>query len=77
MEFGSNETPISRELTSFYTGNSNNDHIGDSFLWNGIRESAVDPPPSLTSHHPCDSFSFPPPPPPGLRRPGPRRKLFL
>ncbi|CAA7013800.1 unnamed protein product [Microthlaspi erraticum] len=72
MEFGSNETPISRELTSFYTGTSNNDHIGDSFLWNGVRESDVDPPPSLTSHHPCDSFSFPPPPPPGLRRPGPR-----
>lgn len=78
MDFGSNQTPISRELTSFYT--SNKDRIGDSFMWNGIRGSDVDiihPPPSLPSRHPCDSFSFPPPPPPGLRRPGPRRKLFL
>ncbi|CAF2081049.1 probable hexosyltransferase MUCI70 [Brassica napus] len=64
MDFVSNQTPLSRELSSFYTENSNDD---------GIRGSDVDiihPPPS--HHHPCDSFSFPPPPPPGLRRPGPR-----
>jgi len=82
MDFGSNQTPISRELTSFYTKESDNDHVRDPFLWNGIGGSDVDvnhPPPFLPSwhHHPCDSFSFPPPPPPGMRRPGPRRKLFL
>ena len=69
MDFVSNQTPLSRELSSFYTENSNDD---------GIRGSDVDiihPPPS--HHHPCDSFSFPPPPPPGLRRPGPRRKPFF
>lgn len=79
MDFGRKQTPISRELTSFYTSNSNNDHVGDSFPWNGIRGSDVDiihPPPSLPLPHSCDSFSFPPPPPPGLRRPGPRRKRF-
>lgn len=78
MDFGSNQTPISRELTSFYTQNSDNNHIRDSFMWNGIGGSDVDVNhPSPSHHHPCDSFSFPPPPPPGMRRPGPRRMLFL
>ncbi|KAG7595051.1 hypothetical protein ISN45_Aa01g037720 [Arabidopsis thaliana x Arabidopsis arenosa] len=73
MDFGSNQTPISRELTSFYTKNSDNNHIRDSFMWNGIGGSDVDVNhPSPSHHHPCDSFSFPPPPPPGMRRPGPR-----
>ncbi|CAH2036538.1 unnamed protein product [Thlaspi arvense] len=75
MGFGSNQTPITRELTSFYTGTSTNDHVGDSFMWNGVGGSDVGiihPPPSLSWRHPCDSFAFPPPPPPGLRRPGPR-----
>ena len=71
IEFGINQTPLSRELSSFYTGDSNNDQTRGSDV------DIIHPPPSLPSHHPCDSFSFPPPPPPGLRRPGPRRKLSI
>ncbi|RID49346.1 hypothetical protein BRARA_H00152 [Brassica rapa] len=67
IEFGINQTPLSRELSSFYTGDSNNDQTT-----RGSDVDIIHPPPSLPSHHPCDSFSFPPPPPPGLRRPGPR-----
>ncbi|KAH0913940.1 hypothetical protein HID58_028386 [Brassica napus] len=69
IEFGINQTPLSRELSSFYTGDSNNDQTT-----RGSDVDIIHPPPSLPSHHPCDSFSFPPPPPPGLRRPGPRRQ---
>ena len=72
IEFGINQTPLSRELSSFYTGDSNNDQTT-----RGSDVDIIHPPPSLPSHHPCDSFSFPPPPPPVLRRPGPRRKLSL
>ncbi|CAF1712498.1 hypothetical protein HID58_057508 [Brassica napus] len=67
IEFGINQTPLSRELSSFYTGDSSNDQTT-----RGSDVDIIHPPPSLPSHHPCDSFSFPPPPPPGLRRPGPR-----
>ncbi|KAJ0242306.1 hypothetical protein HA466_0207880 [Hirschfeldia incana] len=64
MSLGSNQIPLSRELSSFFSEeSSHDDHIRGSDV------DIIHPPPS---NHPCDSFSFPPPPPPGFRRPGPR-----